>query len=361
MNRYNNDIDNFTAGTLSILSDLIYDSEKGLISSEKIQSILEQLAADRRLTIVGKGTNRIVVKVNGDISPLVGFKQSAVIKIPYKTDKGLNDNLREYLLYKYLYEMSMSTNDSTQVKEINELLDLLPVINQVEGYPLLIAQEEVIPIDVYQPVTKRATEITKNNIAGLCLEYILSREVLPEYKRLMYLLDKYAIVADLNPLVTPFQYGFKNINGRNRLTILDTGYAIPKLPEYWFLIRQTGLPDYKYLIVEDQILFAKSPTDASGNYKFNITINKDYLRMNAADEKENLITIVECIPNYGLYLNDRPVTNSELYKSGQKRCISDITYFKDMYRVLQRFSRENQSKNSPLVRYFNELVGSKSL
>ena len=50
-----------------------------------------------------------------------------------------------------------------------------------------------------------------------------------QLQKIIFTLDKYFVMADINPLYSPCNYGFKRMpNGEEILTILDLGYVLPK-------------------------------------------------------------------------------------------------------------------------------------
>ena len=329
---------------LGQLQNLIIMGEQKAISSEQIRSEIIRMVNQGLLTLVGEGTNRIVVELNYSIDNYITFNGAAVIKIPYSTTKGLDDNLRELLFYDRLSESVRRTGNADAIY----LLDRLPAVSQVKGYPCLIAQEKIIPINRCNEIT--AQNLPVNKIAGACIQLIYDK-YFEEQRKLLSTLDQYAIFADLNPLTTPFQYGFKIANGRQVLSILDTGYVIPKFLEFQQLVNAGMIENRRYGIIGRDFGINKIK-DNDGNISYNI-FSSDENRLS----KANMVLITPIIyGQMGVYLNNTPNAQNNV---NNPIGMDDMSYFKKCYSALRRYSNSNPTSESFI--YFNTLRNNKGI
>ena len=323
---------------LEQLRRLIMMGENMTLSSEDIRAEIRKMAATGIINIVGEGTNRIAVELNVPINHLLTFNTPAIIKIPYSISKGIDDNLRELLLIQKLRSLYASTGDWM----LKLLIDTLPSVSEVKGFPLLIAQEKIISIDKSPEIVAQA-QGNPNALATLCIATLIDKYG-DQQKQLLEALDKYTIFADLNPITAPFQYGFKNVNGVSKLTILDTGYVVPKFLEYHKLINDgTIIPRHYFIMGREAIM--KRIQNEGYNY---VLSPVDGITTTSA------LNIVQPIlyGQSGIYVSNNPKEDpSTMY-------VNDMRYFVDCYSKLRRLANSNPT--SELGTYFASLRSKKS-
>lgn len=347
-NNYGMNNMNQNKGILQTLHELVTLGDNGYLTAEVIKSKVENLHATGQLKIAGVGTNRIAVEVNPavlqgltDITP----SKPMIIKIPYSRRKGINDNFREYLLYKFLQMKASQISDP----DLKYLLDTLPEVSAVRGYPSLIAQEKVRPI---QEVVSNISRDQNNpnaldNIAKDSMDLILGHQYRNQYVRLLSALDKYCVFADLNPLVTPFQYGFKQVNGSYSITILDTGYTIPR---FYQVESSNNIQKRRYLIVGKDIDLVQNTEFNTGKQLYKLVSNIESLSQTMLNTIQPQIT-----QTMGMYI----LSNI----SGQTPSVSelvvlDMPYWKEYYTQARLIARQNFG--SEVAQYFSLLTGLKS-
>lgn len=354
-NNFNNNFNNYNMNnapvdtvyhTLTTLNSLILMADRNEIRKEELAQGIEDLQRQNRLTIVGQGTNRIVIQVNGDMSKYTGRSEECVIKIPYALDKGINDNYRELLLYDYLTSIANTNRDP----EVRRLVETLPWVTQVNGFAALTAQEKVLSIENY--VRQKYPNVSNENILSES-KIVLLDQFKEATTSLLSLLDTYCIVADLNPLATPLQYGFKIVNGRYILTVLDTGYSIPKFPELLELYNGGILKERKYLVLGRDIeLILIDNGNGAKTYKLKSLIG---------GINENFINLMaNSLNTSGIYLDTVLSYNADVKDS---YCI-DMAHFTKVYESLKQLVRNNMFNNvspTPLSIYFATLSESKNL
>lgn len=335
----NNNYNNQVVDVLNNINELIIRGRNGKITTDEILGNIKLMAQHGVISVIGEGTNRIAVEINGDISPYIGFNGPAIIKIPYAINKGLDDNLRELFLVEFLNNIYRNTGD----QDLLWLLQRLPQVSSVQGYPYLVAQEKIVPIDKWNEVGSSATR-DNQSVAAVCTSYILDKHMYDQAK-LLSVLDKYTVYADLNPVTTPFQYGMKNVNGTPVLTILDTGYVIPKFMEYEQLINEGSLIPRRYFVLGRDATLSKIQKD--GAYIYNITSNDESFISKATLNILVPVLYGQC----GVYVATTPVSDSD-------KIVNDIAYFMEYNRLISNYASNNPWSDSG--RYFIELRNRKS-
>ena len=231
--------------------------------------------------------------------------------------------------------------------DLKYLLDTLPEVSAVRGYPSLIAQEKVQPIqEVVAYRNNKANSSSLDNIAKDSMDLILG-EYKNQYVRLLSALDKYCVFADLNPLVTPFQYGFKQVNGSYSITILDTGYTIPR---FYQVESSSNIQKRRYLIVGKDIDLVQNTEFNTGKQLYKLVSNIESLSQTMLNTIQPQIT-----QTMGMYI----LSNI----SGQTPSVSelvvlDMPYWKEYYTQARLIARQNFG--SEVAQYFSLLTGLKS-
>ena len=212
-------------------------------SVSKITTTLDRLRQSGDIIDVGTGTNRRIIQLSDryDLSQLKSryaptlANKPVVFKIPFKVQEGRIDNLREAFITQSTYRLHISNPD------FKYLLQTLP-----ESYMLrepldtsILMAEFVTPGELSQQVQnvinrdaerKYYDEYGNPKRASYLTEYLTSNSLaVQQLEKLVLTLDKYFVMADINPIYSPCNYGFKKMpNGEEILTILDLGYVLPK-------------------------------------------------------------------------------------------------------------------------------------
>ena len=212
-------------------------------SVSKITATLDRLRQAGDIVDVGTGTNRRIIQLSDryDLSQLKAryaptlANKAVVFKIPFKVQEGRVDNLREAFITQSTYRLHISNPD------FKYLLQTLP-----ESYMLkepldtcILMAEFVTPGELSQQVQnmiqrdgerKHYDEYGNAKRASYLTEYLTSNSLaIQQLEKLVFTLDKYFVMADINPIYSPCNYGFKKLpSGEEILTILDLGYVLPK-------------------------------------------------------------------------------------------------------------------------------------
>ena len=258
MNNFNNNYNNYnnygynqpvyrTAETVLAEIDLAIKESVQNNGPSRINSLLDALRDSGDIIDIGTGTNRRIIKLankydltnlKSRYAPSLSNKE-VVFKIPYKVVEGRVDNLREAFITDALYKHHLINDD------FKFLLNVLP-----EAYLLrepldttILMEEYVVPGELSQQVQnliQRDTAVdTKGEYhdeygnpkrATYLSKYLTTNSAaVAQLQKIIFTLDKYFVMADINPLYSPCNYGFKRMpNGDEILTILDLGYALPK-------------------------------------------------------------------------------------------------------------------------------------
>ena len=205
------------------------------LSGDMIIDAIERMTAERKIEIKGIGTNRICIKLLADTRDLLNrmsFTDNTmpvVVKIPYNLSTGGKDNLREEFAYFYTKNLHVKNPDLISADRLSKLL---PVTKKYDDYGFILIQEEIIPIENSEIVL---AEIKNGNFsdaskASAVISAVVSNEALHlQMYDLVNYLDELFVIADLNVLFSRFNFGFKQIGNHHYLTVLDLGYALPKM------------------------------------------------------------------------------------------------------------------------------------
>lgn len=340
VNSYNNPSNRNVAQILTDLQNLVIAAETNEIGPMEIIKRLKAMEALNELKIIGEGTNRIAVQVNRDMSTFISFVGECIIKIPHSGNKGMNDNMREFLLYHTLLKYR---SRGLGEQDLAELISTLPVMSRVQGFPYLIAQEKITPIQASPEIANGPN----HNIINRCTDLIMSNTYRGQYIRLIELLDKYTVFGDLDPVTTPLQYGFKNVNGMRRLTVLDTGYTIPKFSFIIGLMSKNIIVPRHYLIVGKDITLEK--INDNGVDKLQMMIRNSALKLKESDVSQFNTLIYRS----GMYYASNPNTVPYI--------ITDMEYFMGvMNQVRQSITGFGANIDDDMIlEYFAMLAGRK--
>lgn len=213
---------------LGVLTDIDIALKQSLVNNDTdiLINRLSVLANAGLIIPVGPGTNRLTLELaipHEDIKAQYGIQNKRVVfKIPYKIKEGEKDNKRENLIYKIALENRLSN------PEFDYLLSVIPASSMLmfpANSGILIA-EYITPIETTQEVRQIANrENTPDKLASAAT-ILLTKDsnIVAQLNKIISVLDKYFVMADLNPIYSPLNYGFKN----NMLAILDLGYVLPK-------------------------------------------------------------------------------------------------------------------------------------
>lgn len=204
---------------------------------------LQNLEREGKIQIVGHGTNRKVLKINADMRNVlnrIGFLDAScpvVVKVPFNIYSGRMDNIREAFAWYYMQKQRsfMITNTQDQ-KEASDLADWIPE-GRIYDIPtgFILIHEEVTPIEmssiVRDELDAKGLRFTPQNVASTVAKLYEENDVVKaQMKRLLYLLDKYFIMKDINPLYSLFNFGIRQYsNGKEFIVPLDLGYALPRI------------------------------------------------------------------------------------------------------------------------------------
>ncbi len=226
-----------------ILDDLNITIHKiineGLPSSVLIEK-LESLEKNGYIRTVGFGSNRRCIEIIPDMREVlnnIGFFNNAVptvVMVPFNIKSGRLDNLREGLVPDSLNTLASSIPNSPALK----LMSILPYAKVYDKNGYLLIQERVVPIEhsnvLGNFLSRKGIDIrnAKNDEIGQrIIEMFNESPILQtEYNNLISMMDKVFVMWDLNLMYSTFNYGFKTLNGKQFLTILDMGYVLPRIP-----------------------------------------------------------------------------------------------------------------------------------
>ena len=225
---FNNFQQQLPNNAIGVLADIDIALKQSLVNNNAdiLINRLSALANAGLITPIGPGTNRLTLELaipHDDIKAQYGMQNKRVVfKIPYKIKEGEKDNKRENLIYKIALENRLSNPD------FDYLLSVIPASSMLmfpANSGILIA-EYITPIETIQEVRQIAKrESTPDKLASAATTLLTKdTNVATQLNKIMTILDKYFIIADLNPVYSPLNYGFKN----NMLAILDLGYVLPK-------------------------------------------------------------------------------------------------------------------------------------
>lgn len=237
------------AQVLNTIEQTIQMIERGQASGKEVSNTLNNLVAQNLIKILGKGTNRTIIELNvphDDIKDLCGINRNVpiVFKVPIQILASKLANNREAFTSQILLEGQKSNH-----QDLGYLFNVEPYAVIVPGTKIMAA-EKVIPIEYSKPIMDRIRAQYGNvNMSGPSGEAFYSDpdfafktgvgEIIRDYLvkdsqansqviKLVELLQKYFVLADINPEFSPFNYGIKNINGQGFITILDLGSCLPK-------------------------------------------------------------------------------------------------------------------------------------
>lgn len=238
------------AQILNTIEQTIQSIERGQASGKEVVNTLNNLVAQNLIKILGKGTNRTVIELNvphDEIKDLCGINRSIpiVFKVPIQILAAKLANNREAFVSQILLEGQKSNHP-----DLGYLFNVEPYAVMVPGTKIL-ACEKVVPIEYSKPIMDRirgtfGNNINmngpsgeaaytdpdfafKNSVGEIIRDYLVKDgQANPQVVKLVELLQKYFVIADINPEFSPFNYGLKNINGQGFITILDLGSCLPK-------------------------------------------------------------------------------------------------------------------------------------
>lgn len=206
-------------------------------------SQLQRMESEGKIQIVGHGTNRKVLKINADMRNTlnrIGFVNASlpvVVKVPFNIYSGRMDNIREAFAWYFMQkERSSYLRDPEAQKDVDDLAEWIPqgvIYDEPFGFALI--HEEVTPIEMSDIVTeeleKKGLKYNPRNVAQTVVDLYENNEVVKaQMRRLLYLIDKFFIVKDINPLYSIFNFGVKRFaGGKDFIVPLDLGYALPRL------------------------------------------------------------------------------------------------------------------------------------
>lgn len=228
------------------------------VTGKEVTQLLESLQKDNYIKIIGKGTNRTVFEFLIDDRGLkqasgINVNEPMVYKVPIQVALGRVANNREALttsiLNRYLEDPKMN-NHSELRDSLVYLINVLPFKTILPGTNIL-AITKCIPIEFSNRILELAREQNvkiattdvagelhpgdsdfqiKSGIGNVIRNYIVHDKTGNNMARkLLSNLNKFFVVADMNPDFSPFNFGFINVNGKLYLTSLDLGAALPRV------------------------------------------------------------------------------------------------------------------------------------
>ena len=227
----------------TILDDLNITIHKiineGLPSNVLIEK-LESLERNGYIRTVGFGSNRRCIEIIPDMRQVlndIGFFNNSVptvVMVPFNIKSGRLDNLREGLVPSVLNVHASTIPNSPALK----LMTVLPYAKVYDKNGYLLIQERVVPIEhsnaLRNFMNSKGIDIrnTKDDEIGQSIVEMFNESPMlqNEYNNLLSMMDKVFIMWDLNLMYSTFNYGFKTVNGKTFLTILDMGYVLPRIP-----------------------------------------------------------------------------------------------------------------------------------
>ena len=227
------------------------------VTGKEVTELLENLQSEGYLKIIGKGTNRTVFEFvvdDRDVKHACGINlnEPMVYKVPIQVALGRVANNREALttsiINRYLEDPKMSNQDFRE--SLVYLANVLPFKTIIPGTSIL-AITKCIPIEFSDTILdlarKQNVDVTSNGIAGelragdsdfqiksgignVIRNYIVhDKQGNKMARKLLDNLNKFFVVADMNPDFSPFNFGFINVKGKLYLTSLDLGAALPRI------------------------------------------------------------------------------------------------------------------------------------
>ena len=228
------------------------------VTGKEVTELLEKLERDGYIKIIGKGTNRTVFEFvidDRDLKRNIGLNvnEPMVYKVPIQTTLGCVANNREALtttiLNRYLDDKSIMSDESLR-DALVYLVNVLPFKTIVPNTNIL-AITKCVPIEFSDRILNLAREknvsVTTSGVAGelragdsdfkvksgignVIRNYIVhDAQGNKMARKLLDALNRFFVVADMNPDFSPFNYGFINIDGKLFLTSLDLGAAVPRI------------------------------------------------------------------------------------------------------------------------------------
>lgn len=252
MSRYN------SMQIITMIDNEVTRQFKERVTGKEVTQLLERLEKDGYIKIIGKGTNRTVFEFvidDRDLKRNIGLNvnEPMVYKVPIQVALGRVANNREALtttiLNRYLDNNSINNNDSLR-EALVYLINVLPFKTIIPNTNIL-AITKCVPIEFSTTIINLAREknidVTTSGVSGelrpgdadfkvksgignVIRNYIVHDPTGNKMARkLLDALNKFFVVADMNPDFSPFNYGFINLDGKLFLTSLDLGAVIPRL------------------------------------------------------------------------------------------------------------------------------------
>lgn len=242
---------------IKIINDTVERQFHERVTGKEVTELLEKLEKDGYIKIIGKGTNRTVFEFVIDDRQLkqvsgINVNEPMVYKVPIQVALGRVANNREALttsiLNRYLDDPKMSNLPELR-ESLVYLVNVLPfktilpntnILAITKGIPiefssriLELAREQNVQITSSVAGDLRAGDSdfqVKSGIGNVIRNYIVHDETGNKMARkLLNDLNKFFVVADMNPDFSPFNFGFINVNGKLFLTSLDLGAALPRV------------------------------------------------------------------------------------------------------------------------------------
>ena len=199
-----------------------------------VQRVIDQMIMQGKIVKVGGGSNRICIELLANdyelrtrLGMTAPIAEKVIYMIPaYKIVDGTKDNKREDAMWR---KIQFSGNDNSQ--EMSLLRNLALPSKMIPG-TFILMQERVVKIEEATVIqaAMRSGKYRDDEIGKACRDLILDNpSVYAQYAALMRAMDKYFIMADLNPEFSPFNFGFKSRGGQSYLTILDYGYVAERI------------------------------------------------------------------------------------------------------------------------------------
>lgn len=230
-------VDPAEAILMEIKNHLSYMIDHSLPGKYIIQ-VLDRMVTEGKISYAGHGSNRKVIKINRPMTMVlnrVGFTNvngGVVVKIPFNILGGGKDNLREEVAVEHIKKLALRPGVSQDIINLSRLLFECKIYDPEHGHILI--EEEIVPIERTSLVTKlmerNPMQYNEHNIGDAVLEVVSNdSNLVNQMRQLMRGMDEAFVMSDLNILYSKFNFGFKNVNGKYYLTIIDLGTVLPKV------------------------------------------------------------------------------------------------------------------------------------
>lgn len=210
------------------VSDIITGRDRNV---RAVRDLVQNLMNQNLIRMVGGGQNRIAIEFVPDPSNImrtVGINTNIVAMIPIKLPEGINDNVREGMFWSRVVDDKANFNDPQM-----HLLRTIGLPSVMYPDTNILIQERVLRIEdhpfIKDVIRDPKSKYTQDTIGAACRDFIMSDKIYPQYVEFIKAMDKFFVIADMNPEFSPWNFGFKNVQGQERLTCLDYGYTYPRV------------------------------------------------------------------------------------------------------------------------------------